>query len=471
MIFLFIVLSIPVPVHYSIDNVCVNVYVIFNVVKRNFSAPDLFSGKHDGWDMKLHLGCIADDFTGASDLALMLAEHGMPVTQILGMPAEGLQVETAAVVIALKTRTIPAGDAVAQSERAAKWLLERRANQLLFKYCSTFDSTPSGNIGPVTNALLRLLDDDFTVVCPAFPNNGRTVVNSRLMVNGIPLSESSMRHHPLTPMRNANLLELMDEQTWDGASAYVSLDIVRAGPAALESAFAELRRAGHLCAIPDIETNDDLMILGQASKNLKLVTGASGVAMGLPYNTLRNYGNKKDACAPLPALPGQPVIIAGSCSQATRGQVEFMKSHCQSIEIDPCQLADGLQTIESLCEKAESLWKSAPVLVSSVAHPDKVREAQQQLGIEGAAALVEQTLASIAVHLATKGACKFILAGGETSGAVAAALGAGVLRTGPRIDSGVPWMIRADGPVQVLSFKSGNFGSTDFFLRAMKMLP
>lgn len=421
--------------------------------------------------MKLKLGCIADDFTGASDLALMLAEHGMPVTQVLGVPQSGLKTETSAVVIALKTRTVQAGEAVRQSVQAGKWLQEQGAKQLMFKYCSTFDSTSNGNIGPVTAALLDLVDDDFTVVCPAFPDNGRTITNSLLMVNGVPLSESSMRNHPLTPMRNSNLLELMDAQTHKGASAGISLDTVRHGQETVRSVFKKLRTAGRRYAIPDIENNNDLLTLGKASAGLKLVTGASGIAMGLPANFASGGLNRTSACVSLPALPGHPVIIAGSCSTATRGQVEFIREHCRSLEVDPCKLANGGQTLASLCETAESFWQTGSVLVSSETDPEHVSMAQNQLGKEAAADLVEQTLAGIAAHLASKGACKFILAGGETSGAVAAALGAGVLRAGPRIDPGVPWMVRADGPLQVLAFKSGNFGSKDFFLRAMEMLP
>jgi uncharacterized protein YgbK (DUF1537 family) len=220
-----------------------------------------------------------------------------------------------------------------------------------------------------------------------------------------------------------------------------------------------------------METTDDLLVLGEASADLKLLTGASGIAAGIPSNYGLDNSSGNGACNSLPVLPGHPVIIAGSCSKATQGQVAFIRAHCQSLVIDPCMLANGVQSLETLCDEAESLWQSGPVLVSSETNDEKIREAQNQLGTDAAAALVERTLASIAVYLASRGACKFIMAGGETSGAVAAALGARVLRPGPRIDSGVPWMIRADEPSQVLAFKSGNFGSTDFFLRAMEMLP
>ena len=421
--------------------------------------------------MNLQLGCIADDFTGASDVALMLAERGMPVTQVLGLPDENLKAGTAAVVIALKTRTTKAAEAVRQSRKAAEWLLEQGAQQVMFKYCSTFDSTADGNIGPVTDALLSVLDDDFTVVCPAFPANGRTVHNGMLMVNGQPLSESSMRHHPLTPMRNSNLLELMDEQTHEGASIGIDLKTVRGGKESLRAALARAKHEGYRYAIPDAETDADLLALGEACARLKLVTGASGIAIGLPNNFLPIGKERKSACVPLPQLPGHAVIIAGSCSQTTRSQVEFMRAHCGFMDVHPCKLASGEQSMELLCNEAVMLWQKGPVMVTSEADPQKVKEAQAKLGREQAAALVEQTLAEIAEHLASRGACKFILAGGETSGAVAAALGSGVLLTGPRIDPGVPWMVRADQPTQVLAFKSGNFGSRDFFLRALEMLP
>ena len=421
--------------------------------------------------MKLKLGCIADDITGASDVALMLAEHGMPVLLALGLPENFIEAPAEAIVIGLKSRTTKAEQAVKQSVQAARWLLKKGATQLLFKYCSTFDSTREGNIGPVSEALLKLTGDNFTLVCPAFPDNGRTIENALLMVNGIPLSESSMRNHPLTPMRNANLVELMDEQTHDGASTGLSLSIVRQGARATKEKLSELRNKGFRYVIPDITNNYDLKVLAEAVSDMKVVTGASGIAMGLPDNFRPSGTDKENACAPLPKLKGHPVIIAGSCSLATRGQVEFVREQCFAIEVDPLQIAGNQQSLDELCKIASSHWQNGPVLIYSSTDPEHVELVQQKLGKEQAATLVEQTLAQIAVHLANQGASKFVLAGGETSGAVAAALGTSLMRIGPKIDSGVPWMIRADGPTQVLAFKSGNFGTPDFFQRAIAMLP
>jgi uncharacterized protein YgbK (DUF1537 family) len=421
--------------------------------------------------MVLKLGCIADDITGASDVALMLAEHGMPVLLSLGLPDEVIEAQAEAIVIGLKSRTIKAEQAVKQSIRAARWLLQKGATQLLFKYCSTFDSTQEGNIGPVAEALLDLTGDDFTLVCPAFPDNGRTIENSLLMVGGIPLSESSMRDHPLTPMRNSNLVELMDQQTQNGSTTGLSRSILHQGAKATREKLSQLRNDGFRYVVPDVLNNDDLKVLAKAASDLKVITGASGIAMGLPHNFGPSNPQNPNACAPLPTLKGHPVIIAGSCSKATRSQVEFMRGQCFTMEINPIEIANQQQSLNHLCETAISQWRSGPILIYSSTNTENVKLAQEQLGKEQAATLVEQTLAQIAVHLVSHGACKFVLAGGETSGAIAAALGASLMHIGPKIDSGVPWMIRADGPIQVLAFKSGNFGTTDFFQRAIRMLP
>ncbi len=421
--------------------------------------------------MSISLGCIADDFTGASDLALMLAERGMATTQVLDMSGNIEAGASQAIVVALKSRTSPVEDAVRDSVAAARWLLGNGARQLLFKYCSTFDSTPVGNIGPVTESLLSLVGEDITVVCPAFPDNGRTVRDGKLYVNGVPLAESPMRDHPLTPMRESSLLKLMDAQTSAGASGLIPLETVRTGSDAISKAISKLQGEGRRYAITDIESNADLEAVGEACRDLRLVTGAAGIATGLAPNFTQGNQELVSACESLPGLPGHPLIISGSCSPATREQVKVMRASHFSLEVSPLELASGNQNAQTISKEAATAWREGPVMIFAGSEPDKVAEAQSVLGRERAATMVETTLAEVAIRLASEGCCKFIVAGGETSGAVAKALRIRTLRTGPRIDAGVPWMIRAEGQNQVLAFKSGNFGARSFFLDAMKMLP
>jgi uncharacterized protein YgbK (DUF1537 family) len=423
--------------------------------------------------MPLKLACIADDITGASDLALMLASNGMSVTQILGVPGHNEPIETDAAVVALKIRTAAVDFAVEQATTAADRLLALGATQLYFKYCSTFDSTPAGNIGPVSDALLFSTGDDFSVVCPAFPANGRTIKDGILYVNGLPLAESSMQHHPLTPMTRSNLLEMMDEQTHAGASGLVNLATVKTGVDAIRQRLSELRSEGKRYAVLDCDCDQDLHLLAEACDQLKLVTAASGLAMGLPANfTRKGLLTPGNGHASIPQkITGQPVVLAGSCSQTTRAQVAAMSSLHSAILVDPMQLKETPEHLRMLKQQAESAWCLGPVLVYSSADASVVKHAQDTIGFETSAELVEHALSSIAVHLAERGASKFIVAGGETSGAVAEALQLKLLQTGPQIDVGVPWMIRNGDKPLVIAFKSGNFGQPDFFMQAMAMLP
>lgn len=414
---------------------------------------------------------IADDFTGASDLALMFAEHGMASSLFLGIPDEHCPVETDAVVVALKSRTSPAAEAIAQSLRVAHWSMAHDADHIYFKYCSTFDSTEEGNIGPVADALLSLLDQPLTIVCPAFPENGRQIIDGRLIVNGVPLADSPMRDHPLTPMRESSLVTLMDAQTHHGATAQLSLETVRAGAPALRRAIDQASLAGYRYLVPDIETDEDLVHLARGLKGMRLVTGASGLALGLPEWFGIEGEQHAPQCASLPRLAGPPVLIAGSASEATRSQLAAIGKHIDPIIVDPIALARKADSVEALCERAGAQWQAGPALIQADQRPGAVRRAQEALGRDRAAQLVEDTLSTIASHLAAAGACKFIIAGGETSGAVAAALGANGLRTGPRIAPGVPWMLLGGETPQILAFKSGNFGGENFFLDAMGQLP
>ncbi|HKJ17957.1 MAG TPA: 3-oxo-tetronate kinase [Xanthomonadales bacterium] len=421
--------------------------------------------------MSVLLGCIADDFTGASDLALMLAERGMATTQVLNMAGEVDLGHSNAVVIALKTRTSSVENAVRESLASSDWLLDKGASQLFFKYCSTFDSTSQGNIGPVADVLLERVEQDITVVCPAFPETGRTIRNGNLYVNGQLLAESPMRNHPLTPMRESSLLKMMDAQTRPGSSGLISLETVRSGSPAVKESIEKLKSDGIRYAVTDIETNSDLEVVGQACKGMRLVTGAAGIALGLVPNFDGFAGVAESACEPLPKLPGFPLVLSGSCSVATRKQVEVMRAEHFSIEVNPFDIASGDQSAEHIGRQVADAWQEGPVLVFACSDPQEVLKAQGELGREQSALMIEKTLAEVAQKLAGLGCHKFIVAGGETSGAVAQSLGVNALKTGPRIAPGVPWMIRADGQNQVMAFKSGNFGAGTFFLDAMDMLP
>lgn len=416
------------------------------------------------------LGAIADDFTGATDLANTLVRNGMRTVQLIGVPSDTTEIGDAdAVIIALKTRTLPAADAVAHSLAALVWLRARGARQVLFKYCSTFDSTDAGNIGPVADALLDALGSDFTVYCPAFPENGRTIYYGYLFVGKVLLSESGMRDHPLTPMRDPSLVRVLSRQT-PHAVGLVAHSTVAAGAGAIDRGFTELRTRKVRHAIVDALVDDDLRTLGMAIADLPLITGGSGIALGLPaaYRTRGWLAQQDDAAASLPADGGLAAVIAGSCSTATLAQVEAMRAHRPVFDIDPLALAAGSDVVSAALAWAQPLLADGPVLVSASALPERVAAIQQVLGREQAGALVEHALARIARGLVDAGVRRLVVAGGETSGAVVQALDVTALRIGTQIDPGVPWTVTVGRtPELALALKSGNFGASDFFLRAL----
>jgi uncharacterized protein YgbK (DUF1537 family) len=421
----------------------------------------------------LLLGAIADDLTGATDLALSLKREGMRTIQVVGVPQTDFAFGDAdAVVVALKSRTIETHEAVAMSVASARVLLHAGAEQLFFKYCSTFDSTPAGNIGPVTEALLGLLDTDFTIVCPAFPTNGRTVYRGHLFVGPSLLSESSMRDHPLTPMTDANLVRVLQVQT-TAKVGLVGYEDVDSGHDRIEQAFASARRDGMRMVIVDAVTNRHLRAIGQAAAGLKLVTGGSGVAIGLPEN-FRRAGKLAAAESRRFEVPaGSAVILAGSCSTATRRQIDVaIQAGVPTFKIDPFDIEDGRTTVEGVCDWATSAGGSAPPLVYSSTDPAEVQRAQAAFGREQAGEMVEQLLAAVARLLHARGFSRFLVAGGETSGAVVNGLGVEAMLIGPEIDPGVPWTssVGLESPV-ALALKSGNFGADDFFLKAWRLLP
>ncbi len=423
--------------------------------------------------MAVLLGCIADDFTGGTDLAGMLVKHGMRTVQMIGVPSGPLPTDIDAVVIALKSRTNPVGEAVAESLAALRYLQGEGCRQFYFKYCSTFDSTPRGNIGPVAEALMDALGVDFTIACPAFPANQRTIYKGYLFVGDVPLNESGMRDHPLTPMTDANLVRVLQSQTKRpvGLVDYVA---VSQGAQAIADRFAALRAGGCGFAVVDAVTDDDLVELGAACADLPLVTAGSGLAVGLPQNFRRHGLLGGDVAADsLPATGGLRAVIAGSCSIATQGQVAAMRERHPSFNIAPAELARGTDVAGQALDWARRHIAEGPVLIYATAPPEEVKAAQAELGTEAAGALVENALAAIARGLVELGVGRLIVAGGETSGAVVKALGVKGLRIGPEIDPGVPWTAalqeREQQPL-ALALKSGNFGTPDFFLKAWERL-
>jgi 3-dehydrotetronate 4-kinase len=415
------------------------------------------------------LGCIADDFTGATDLANNLVRNGMRAVQTIGVPAATLDVAADAVVVALKSRTIAAADAVTQSLAALKWLRAQGAKQIYFKYCSTFDSTAQGNIGPVAEALMDALGTDFTIATPAFPDNQRTVFKGHLFVGDVLLSDSGMRNHPLTPMTDSNLVRVLQAQCRRKVGL-IDYKAVAAGADAISARIAQLRSEGVAIAIVDALSNDDLLRLGPALKNLPLVTAGSSVAIALPAN----FGIQASARASeLPRAGGTQAVLSGSCSVATNRQVQaFLAAGRPALMIDPLRIAAGHDvTAEALAWAAPVLAKG-PVLVYSTADPQAVKAVQGKLGVEAAGAMVERALAAIARGLVDLGVRQLVLAGGETSGACVQALGVSQMQIGPQIDPGVPWCWGRDGSGRPLhlALKSGNFGADDFFGKAFTML-
>jgi 3-dehydrotetronate 4-kinase len=420
------------------------------------------------------LGCIADDFTGATDLANMLVRGGMRTVQTIGIPESGAQLDADAIVVALKSRTIAADDAVRQSLDALQWLRAQGCKQFFFKYCSTFDSTDKGNIGPVADALLDALKDDFTIACPAFPENGRTIYRGNLFVGDVLLSESGMENHPLTPMTDPNLVRVLQRQT-QSKVGLIRYDTIAKGADAIRARIEELRADGVRLAIADAVSDADLYVLGEACRALSLITGGSGIALGLPQNfRAANALAHAEHAADLPKLEGKSVVLAGSASKATNAQVALWRESKPSFRVEPMALSRGEPVVERAVQFArDHLAKDETVLIYATSSPDEVKAVQKELGVEKAGHLVEDALASVARQLRDAGVRKFVVAGGETSGAVVQALDVRSLRIGAQIDPGVPatQSIGEDGRAEfALALKSGNFGTTDFFEKALKAL-
>jgi uncharacterized protein YgbK (DUF1537 family) len=411
-------------------------------------------------------GAIADDFTGATDLADQLVAGGMRTVQLIGTTGE-IPADVDAIVIALKTRTIAAVDAVRQSLAALDVLERAGTRQILFKYCSTFDSTDRGNIGPVGDALSERLAQPVTVFCPAYPANKRSIYNGYLFVGEVLLSESGMRDHPLTPMRDANLVRVLGRQSRRPVKR-IGLETVRSGAGAIARALEALAQTGPAHAIADVTEDADLAALGEALDGVKLLTGGAGIAIGLPA-VYRRHGWLTAATDPVaePVRGGRAAVIAGSASEATRAQVaHFRAGGAPVFEIDAERIADPPAAVAAALQWAAG-HADTPVLISATAEPGVVRQNQDRFGADDAGARVEAILAGTAAGLVEAGVRRLVVAGGETSGAVVGALGVTRLRIGPRIDVGVPWTVVESTPRIGLALKSGNFGGPDFFARAI----
>jgi uncharacterized protein YgbK (DUF1537 family) len=415
------------------------------------------------------LGVIADDFTGATDIAGMLVKNGMRTIQTIGLPTKGLiPADVDAVVVALKTRSIAAKDAVAQSLDALAALRAAGCVRFFFKYCSTFDSTDAGNIGPVGDALLEALAGRQAIYCPAFPENGRTIFFGHLFVGELLLSDTHMRHHPLNPMTDASLVRVLARQT-PHKVGLVPLKQVQAGSASLRAALDRLGNDGVRHVVVDAVADTDLGIIGEAVGDDRLVTGGSGVALGLPaaYRRRGLLAHKANADA-LPKIGGGSAILAGSCSAATLAQIaDFRGPH---LPLDTDAICRGAAVGAEALAWAKSRIGNGPILLSASDQPEAVKALQAKYGVEQSSRAIEQTMATLAKGLVGEGVGRLVVAGGETSGAVVGALDVAALRIGPEIDPGVPWTASIGGKPLLLALKSGNFGAPDFFTKAFDLL-
>ncbi|WP_395710374.1 3-oxo-tetronate kinase [Reyranella sp.] len=414
------------------------------------------------------LGVIADDFTGATDIAGMLVRGGMRTIQTIGVPAAGtIPDDVDAVVVALKTRSIAAKDAIAQSLEALAVLQAAGCQRFFFKYCSTFDSTDAGNIGPVGDALLDALNGRQAIYCPAFPENGRTIFFGHLFVGSVLLSDSHMRHHPLTPMTDASLVRVLARQT-PHKVGLVALKQVQSGSATLRAALDGLAADSVRHVVVDAIADTDLGIIGEAVGDDLLVTGGSGVALGLPaaYRRRGLLAHKANADT-LPRVAGAAAVLAGSCSAATLDQIAaFGGPH---LHLDTDAICRGEPVGEKALAWARDKLGNGPILLSASDKPDAVKALQAKYGIEKSSQAIEKTMAALARGLIAAGVGRLVVAGGETSGAVVGALDVTALRIGPEIDPGVPWTASVGARPLLLALKSGNFGAVDFFTKAFKV--
>jgi uncharacterized protein YgbK (DUF1537 family) len=411
------------------------------------------------------LGAIADDFTGASDLANTLAKGGMATVQFVGVPREAADCEAG--VVALKTRSIAADEAVRQSLAALGWLQAQGCRQILFKYCSTFDSTPAGNIGPVAEALLDRLGAPVAVVCPVFPATGRTLFMGHLFVQGRLLSESGMENHPLNPMTDPDIRRWLARQT-KGDVGLVPYAGVQKGADAVRAALDAEAGAGRRLAVVDAVADEDLMVIGRAIAEHRLITGGSGIALGLPDN-FRRAGLLSAKGSAFSGVRGPGVVLSGSCSTASRGQVVAYTAKHPGLHVEPDALMSGSMSVDHAFEHVMPRIALAP-MVYTTADPSEVAAAQARHGREALAAAIEDFFGELAVRLANAGVKRIVVGGGETAGAVVTALEIEAFAIGPEIAPGVPALAETSERGLRLALKSGNFGGVEFYKDALAVL-
>ncbi|MBB2676863.1 UNVERIFIED_ORG: uncharacterized protein YgbK (DUF1537 family) [Rhizobium esperanzae] len=425
--------------------------------------------------MAISLGSIADDYTGASDLANTLTKNGLRTVQTVGIPDPSLALpEVDAVVVSLKIRSVPASEAVTAATEAERWLRQQGAGHVLYKICSTFDSTDAGNIGPVTEALSEAAGGGGVLVTPAFPDTGRTVYLGHLFVGGQPLNESPLKNHPLNPMHDANLVRVLARQS-RGAVGLIDLAAIAAGPAAAKAKFDALRTTGATMAIADAIFERDLETLGEIALETPVSTGASGLGLGLARALVRSgrisgSATGEDVIRP---VGGLSAIIAGSCSKATLRQLDIAEQSMPVLRLDPERLlAAGPDEIAAAISWAGDRISAGPVVVAASAAPETVSRLQSQYGREASGHAIETATSIIAAELVDRGVRRLVVAGGETSGAAVDKLAIPAFLIGPEIAPGVP-VLRTVGNRQgdmLLALKSGNFGGEDFFGAALAMM-
>ncbi|HDM8230969.1 TPA: four-carbon acid sugar kinase family protein [Vibrio campbellii] len=414
------------------------------------------------------LGVIADDFTGATDIAGFLVENGMRTVQLNGIPKQEVDISADAVVISLKSRSCPVDEAINDSVAALKWLQANGCQQFYFKYCSTFDSTAEGNIGPVTDALLAELKEDFTIVCPALPVNGRTVYNGHLFVFQDLLSDSGMRNHPVTPMTDSSLIRMMDAQS-QGSSGLVNFQVIEQGSQAVSERFETLKQQGVRYAVVDAFNADHLVTLGQAAKSLKLVTGGSGLAAGIAKSWAEHLADQSDAKKAGNPTKAPTVVFSGSCSVMTNQQVAVYKQQAPhfAIDVKAC-LTDEAYSNHVFDWVMTNIDSEFAPLVYATAEATALKAIQEEFGAQASSHAVEQFFSKLAIKLQQHGVKNFIVAGGETSGVVTQSLAVTGFHIGPQIAPGVPWVKSVDGELS-LALKSGNFGDEHFFAKAQSL--
>jgi len=419
----------------------------------------------------MRLGVIADDFTGATDIASFLVQNGMSTVQLNGVPSGDESFSTDAIVVSLKSRSCPTEQAVSDSLAALRWLQQQGCERFYFKYCSTFDSTAQGNIGPVTDALLDALGEQQTIISPALPVNGRTVYQGYLFVMDTLLSESGMRHHPVTPMTDSNLMRLMERQA-RGKAGLIASAVIDQGPEAVQARLAALKADAVRYVVLDTLHEQHLLTQGAALKEMKLVTGGSGLAIGLARQLASGSRDRQQAEAAGAPQGGRAVVISGSCSTMTNRQVAAYRQQAAAkvVEVEAC-LADAQSYALQLCDWVEQNadGELAPLLFAT-SDAQQLQRIQQQYGAGRSSEAVEYCFAAVARELQARGFQRFIVAGGETSGVVAQTLGVSAFHIGPVISPGVPWVRDTDQPLS-LALKSGNFGDENFFARAQTEFP